>query len=425
MITRETTVDINFFHRQQGLSYREIARKTGHDPRTIKRYAESPELIGQPRKSAPRSSKLDEYVPLIESWLEDDPDYKGSWILDQLRKHGYDGGRTIVSDLVQKIKEENRRIAYIRFETDPGKQAQVDFGDFKVVNPDGSERTLYKFSMVLGYSRGIYSEFLDRCDMASFLDAHQRALHYLGGVPLEILYDRMKNVYIRKLFGKPQFTQGLMTLANHYGFKPIVAPAYSPWVKGKVERPMDFIREGFWRGYCFTDRETANRDLLSWLEEKAERIHGTTREKVSERHEREKAFLMPLPPTFCDVSLRLFRKVHKDCTISVDGSRYEVPHKLVGKKIIVRMKDKILRIFDGDTLMATLVESGRKGKLVQLPGLREAIRADKEMNARKYAHPKKGKAKATISPVLGKYQVHVERTPLSIYRRIGGDVAYV
>src|SRR5208337_1927358 len=102
--------------------------------------------------------------------------------------------------------------------------------------------------------------------------------------------------------------------------------------------------EGFWRGYVFTDREVANRDLLLWLEEKAERVHGTTREKVSERHEREKDFLMMLPSAFCDVSLRLYRKVHKDCTISVDGSEYEVPHKLVGKKIVVRMKDGILRI---------------------------------------------------------------------------------
>lgn len=424
MITRETKVDINFFHRQ-GLSYREIARKTGHDPRTVKRYAENPELIGKPRKSAPRQSKLDEYVALIESWLGDDPDYKGSWILDQLRKRGYDGGRTIVSDFVQKIKEENRRIAYIRFETEPGRQAQVDFGDFKVIYPDGSERTLYKFSLILGYSREIYSEFLSRCDMVSFLDAHQRALIHMGGVPHEILYDRMKNVYIRSLSQKPQFTQGLTTLANHYGFNPIVAPAYSPWVKGKVERPMDFIREGFWRGYAFTDIETANRDLLSWLSEKSKRIHGTTRERVCDRFEQEKKFLMALPPTLCDVSMRLYRKVFKDCTISVDGSRYEVPHKLVGKKIIVRMKDGILRIFDGDTLMATLTESDRKGNLVRLPGLREAIRADRKMNVRKYAQGKKGKAKATISPVLGKYQVHVERRPLSVYRQIGGDVAYV
>jgi len=409
---------------RQGLSYREIQRITGVDRRTVKKFAKNPELIGGSRKVSERASKLDEFKPQIEKWLTDDPKYKASWIHDQLRKLGYTGGRTIVRDLVQDLKAENRRIAYVRFETEPGRQGQVDFGDFKVEMPDGSEKTYYMFSMVLGYSRGMYAEYLEKCDMVSFLDVHQRAFLQLGGVPAEILYDRMRNVFIRKLSGTAEFTQGLMTIANHYGFTPDVAPAYSPWVKGKVERPMDFIREGFWRGYAFTDRKTANRDLLLWLDEKAQRIHGTTKEKVSDRHEREKAFLMALPPTFCDVSVRLYRKVHKDCTISVDGSRYEVPHKLVGKKIIARMRDGILRIFDGDTLMATRPESDQKGKLVQLPGLREAIRDDREMNARKYAQPKKGKAKATISPAVGKYQVDVESRPLSIYRQIGGDVAH-
>lgn len=146
---------------------------------------------------------------------------------------------------------------------------------------------------------------------------------------------------------------------------------------------------------------------------------------MSDRFEREKEFLMALPPTPCDVSLRLYRKVQKDCTISVDGSGYEVPHTLVGKKIVVRMNDGILRIFHGDTLMATRPESEQKGQLVRLPGLAEAIQADKEMSARKYVQPKKGKAKATISPALGKYQVDVETRPLSIYREIGGDVTYV
>jgi len=398
---------------------------TGHDWRTVKRYAENPELIGKPRKRVVRPSKLDKYIPLIEKWLKDDPRYKGSWVFDQLRRLGYTGGRTIVSDLVQEMKEDNRRIAYVRFETEPGRQAQVDFGDFKVVMPDGTEKTYYMFAMILGYSRAMYAEYLEKCDMVSFLDAHQRAIRYLGGVPEQILYDRMRNVFIRKIVGKSQFTQGLMTLANHYGFTPEVAPAYSPWVKGKIERPMDFIREGFWRGYGFSNVATEKTDLLKWIGEKAERIHGTTKEKVSDRYEREKEFLMPLPPTSCDVSLRLYRRVHKDCTVSIDGSSYEVPHKLVGKKILVRMKDGILRVFDGDTLMATLEESDQKGKLIRLPGLREEIGADREMNVRKYARPEKGKAKATISPALGKYQVDVEIRDLCVYAEIGGEVSNV
>ena len=104
----------------------------------------------------------------------------------------------------------------------------------------------------------------------------------------------------------------------------------------------------------------------------------------------------------CDVSMRLYRKVHKDCTISVEGSRYQVPHTLVGKKIVVRLKDGYLRVFDGDLLVAGHTQSKTKGKLVLLAGLREAILADRQMNARKYARRAKGKAKATISPILGR-----------------------
>jgi transposase len=423
MISRGTKVDINYFQRQ-GHSYREIARKTGRDRRTVKRYAENPELIGQARTKVERPSILDPFVPVIESWLEEDGQYQASWILDQIRKLGYTGGYTIVKDLVRGIKQERNRIAYLRFETEPGRQAQVDFGDFKVVEPDGSETILYKFSMILGFSRAPYEEFLDRCDMTGFLDAHQRAFAHFGGVPAEILYDRMRNVFIKKLAGKTQFTQGLMALADHYGFTPKVAPAYSPWVKGKVERPMGTIREGFWRGYQFTDIETANRDLMAFNEEKSHRIHGTTGEKVCDMFASEKPFLMPLPRTSCDVSMRLYRKVEKDCTISVEGSRYEVPHTLVGKKITVRLKDGVLRVFDVDCLVATHAQSPVKGKLVQLPGLRAAILADREMNARKYARPPKGKGKATRSPRLGKYAVDVQRRPLSIYAAIGGGVAY-
>jgi transposase len=416
-------VEISYL-RHQGLSYREISRKTGHDRRTVKRYAEQPELRAGARAKVARPSKLDRFAPLIESWLQEDSRYRASWILDQLRKAGYRGGYSIVRAFVRDRKEECGRIAYLRFETEPGRQAQVDFGEFKVVDGEGGERSYYLFSMVLGYSRQLYGEYLTGCDLVSFLEAHQRAFASFGGVPVEVLYDRMRNVFLRKLAGKTQFTPGLLTLADHYGFTPRVAPAYSPWVKGKVERPMDFVREGFWRGYHFTGVGSATRDLQAFLAEKAQRIHGTTGERVCDRFGVERAFLLPLPLVRCDVSQRLYRKVHKDCTLSFEGCRYQVPHKLVGRRILIRFQEGMLRIFDGDTLVAIHAQSPVKGRLVELPGLREAILADRQMNARKYASPVKGKAKATLSPCLGRYAIEVQRRPLSVYGQISGEVAH-
>ncbi|MEN6355577.1 MAG: hypothetical protein ABFD83_00675 [Armatimonadota bacterium] len=116
MISRENKVDINYFNRQ-GLSYREIARKTGRDRRTVKKYAQNPLLITACRSKVHRSSILDPFRSTVESWLNEDSGYRATWILDQLRKLGYSGGYTIVKDLVQEIKQENSRIAYIRFET--------------------------------------------------------------------------------------------------------------------------------------------------------------------------------------------------------------------------------------------------------------------------------------------------------------------
>jgi len=249
MISRETEVEINYFN-QQGFSHREIARKTGRHRKTVKRYADHPELLGQGRAKVDRPSILDHFRPTIDSWLDGDNDLQATWILGKIRDLGYTGGYTIVKELVREIKQDNNRIAYIRFETEPGRQAQVDFGDYTVVEPDGSESKLYLFSMMLGYSREPYCEYLKRCDMTSFLDAHQRAFAHFGGVPAEILYDRMKNVYIGRLAGKDRFTQGLMTLANHYGFNPVAAPAYCPWMKDCTSYYTSLIRFDTTLDFC-------------------------------------------------------------------------------------------------------------------------------------------------------------------------------
>lgn len=416
-------VDILHLHKK-GLSYRSIARMTGTDRRTIKRYVERPELFREPRTLPARQSKLDSFKERIDTWLQEDPQLRATWIYDHLE--GYDGGMTILREYVSRAKAEKRRVAYLRFETEPGLQAQVDFGEFLLEMPGGRIVKFYMFAMILGYSRMLYAEFLPKCDMTHFLEAHLRAFSYFGGVPAEIIYDRMRNVLIRKIAGVTRFTQGLSTVAAHYLFKPEVTPAYSPWVKGKIERPYDFIREGFWRGYGFSDLQTANRDLMNWLERKAERVHGTVHEKVSDRFNKEKAFLNPLPVMDCDISERLTRKVWKDLVIHVDCNRYVVPDKSMAlKKVLVRLKDDSLRIYDDNRLIASYPVPEGKGQLIGAEYY-NTLRSEREMNARKYiAPPRKGRARlSTISPALNRHQVDVQIRSLNVYEQIGGEVAY-
>ena len=409
---------------RKGLSQRKIARKLGISRNTVKKYAE---IRGYPeveRKKLKRKSLLDPFTDNIVSWLEEDSEYQATWIYDRLCNMGFTGSYEIVKRKVHQIKAEHQRIAYMRFETEPGFQAQVDFGEFQVENADGTIKKLYLFSMILGYSRKPYGELIERCDLPTFLDCHIHAFEYFGGVPDEILYDRMKNVFIGKIAGKNKFNDTLMGFALHYGFKPEVAPSYAAWVKGKVERPYNFIREGFWRGYGFICLETANKDILRWLRQKDERIHGTTHEVVSLRFRRELPYLNILPLRAFDTSYRVYRKVYKDCTLRFEGNSYVVPHTLVGKNLILRVKDKDIRIFDDDCLIVTYEAPEGKGHLIQDKRFYEALKKDREMNRRKYSHGRRGKgrAKCTISPLKPPYDMDVEIRSPHIYDNVAWEV---
>jgi transposase len=416
-------LDIIALHRK-GLKQRAIARKLGISRNTVKKYIENPDLVFKPPNCRNRKSLLDPYAENIKAWIEEDSEYTAAWIYDRLSNMGFIGSYEIVKRRVRKIKENYHKVAYMRFETEPGYQAQVDFGEFQVAKPDGTVTKLYLFSMILGYSRKMYAELIERCDLPSFLDCHIHAFEYFGGVPDQILYDRMRNVYLGKIAGKKKFNDTLMGFALHYGFKPEVAPAYAAWVKGKIERPYSFIREGFWRGYGFICLESANRDLWSWILNKDERVHGTTHEKVTDRFYREKPHLNKLPPQAFDTSYRIYRKVQKDCTVRFEGNSYVVAHTLVGKQIILRVKNRTMRIFYNDRLVVTYQIPDGKGNLVQDKRFYDALKKDREMNRRKYKTGRriKGRAKYTISPSKPQYDMDVEVRPIFVYDQLVGEV---
>lgn len=409
-------MEIVTLHRK-GLSQHTISRRLGISRNTVKKYIDNPELAFEPFKGRTRTSKLEPYENNIKAWIEEDGSYRATWIYDRLTNMGFTGSYEIVKRKVRAIKAEYQKVAYMRFETEPGFQAQVDFGEFQIENANGTTTKLYLFSMILGYSRKIYAELIERCDLTAFLDCHINAFQYFGGVPEQILYDRMKNVYIGKIAGKAKFNDTLMGFALHYGFEPRVAPSYAAWVKGKVERPYSFIREGFWRGYGFLCLETANLDLQAWILKKDERVHGTTHEVVTQRFDREKSHLAPLPPQAFDTSYRIYRKVYKDCTVRFEGNSYVVPHTLIGKQVILRVKNQVMRFFFDDHLVVTYDIPSGKGNLVQKKRFYQALKNDRQMNKRKYGNGRrlKGRAKHTISPSKPLYDLDVQVRPMDIY----------
>jgi transposase len=397
----------------QKLSNREIARRTGKHRATIKKYLAGNAFPAyQERRD--KETVLSPYRQVIDDYLEQDA-YQATWIYDRLKRMGYRGSYETVKIYVRSVKAGKMRLAYLRFETEPGLQAQFDWGDFQVQEPDGRVTTIHAFVIVLGYSRAMYVEFVERCTLEAFMDCHIRAFRHFGGVPSEILYDNMKNVVLRKSEGKPEFNREFLHFAHHYGFQPILCPPYSPWVKGKVERPINFLRERFWRGYTFHSLQRANEDVLAWLDETANRrIHGTHGQAVNLRWEEELPHLTPLPRVDYDTSRKVFRKVYRDCRLSYDGNRYQVPHHVVGQRVMLKIKDRRIKIYHDQDLLIAYEEPEAKGKSFGYPWLDAALRYDKEQLKRKYFT---GKGKATRGLITGSLYPEVAHRPLAEYEK--------
>jgi len=165
--------------RQKGLSYVELGRKYHMDPRTAKRYAESPQKP-EYTLSEPKPTKMDPYKQIVDEWLEEAP-YSALRILEKLREMGFDGGYSIVKAYVSSRKMDLNEKATVRFETMPGKQGQMDWGFFEdhLVYEDGKWKKLYCFLMILGYSRMRYIEFVTDMSTNTLIRCHQNAFRYL------------------------------------------------------------------------------------------------------------------------------------------------------------------------------------------------------------------------------------------------------
>ena len=178
---------------RQGLSVAAIARETGKDAKTIRRYIahglEPP--VYRPRP--PQACRLDPYKAYLQERITAYPQLSGRRLQREVRDLGYAGGYTTITDFLRTVRPPATLPFEVRFETPPGRQAQVDFAQFQVIFADDSEvpRIVWLFSLVLGSSRWLWARFVLHQDLQTVLRCHIAAFADLGGVPEEILYDRM------------------------------------------------------------------------------------------------------------------------------------------------------------------------------------------------------------------------------------------
>ncbi len=331
---------------RRGVAISEIARITGHDRKTIRAIVSSP--IGlAPAKRKGRPGRLAPFVPYIEKRIEEGV-LNCNKLLAEIRRQGYRGGKTLLKSFVQPYREARRQEATVRFETEPGEQAQVDWGHFGFIIHHGRRRKLYAFVMTLSWSRAMYLEFTVSADAAWWLRCHVHAFRYFGGVPRVILHDNLKTAVLgRDADGTVHWNPRYLDFADYYGFAPRACRPYRAQTKGKVESGVRYVRGNFWPGLTFVDLADLNRQGQDWQDLTANvRVHGTTGEVPFVRLAQEPLQPLSKRPDY-DTSLISFRRVSKDCFVSYGGNYYSVPSRYTRKTLKLKeTEDEQLAIYD-------------------------------------------------------------------------------
>lgn len=377
MTVREIIVEIKYLVRQ-GVSKTDIARQCGVSRQTVYNLLSRDEL--GPRRRGPRASKLDLFKAYIRTRLEKF-DLPATSLLRELRSRGYGGGLTILRQYMAPLKAEYTRRVTERFETVPGQQAQIDWGECGTVEVDGQRRKLYVFVMVLGYSRMMYARFTTSTRLPELLACLVRGFDRLG-IPGELLVDNMKQAVEEHdvSSGRVRWNPTFLAFVHHHGTHPLASPPYWPRVKGKVERGVGYLKGSFLEGRAFVDVDDLNRQLDVWLDTVANvRLHGTTKARPVDRFAADQAAMRPLAAVpHYDVRPIEHRQAANDCHISYHSVLYSVLPEAAGRTVIVRAEgDRVgapFTVYLGDREVAHHHRRPPGSFRVTLPAHAEAIR---------------------------------------------------
>ncbi|WP_035979011.1 IS21 family transposase (plasmid) [Kozakia baliensis] len=394
--------------KRQGLGVSAIARQTGLDRKTVRRYLARG--IGAPCYS-PRaeSERIAERfrVYLLER-LETYPGLSARRLHREITPMGYEGAYSTLTEYLRLVRPQVPKVFERRFETAPGEQAQVDFAEFPVtfLTEPQAPRKVWLFSMVLGHSRWLWGRFCPNQTLETVLRCHIAAFEAMGGSCAEILYDRMKTAVLGEdPTGVITYNPSLVALLDHYGSAPRACQPYRAKTKGKVERPFRYIRQDFFLGQSFRDLDELNARFDDWLRTIANaRCHATTGRIVAEHFADERPHLRTLPAHPYDAVLTVERRVSREGMVSVGGNLYSVPDTARRRILEIQNHPTEIRIFEEGSMIARHpVLDGRNQRRVD-PAHRKAVPA-----ARQIRTPPD--------------RAHVARRPLAFYEAVGRRLA--
>lgn len=340
--------------RERGVGTRAIARQLGVDPKTVRRYLRQGGRARYRRRAPVREALERDHGEFLRRRVSE-VNYCAQVLYQELQQLGYRGSYPIVRRWVRPLRERQRRIeeATVRFETGPGRQAQVDWGSTRLAVA-GQKIRVHLFVLTLGFSRRLYARAYPNERLAAFLDGHERAFAHFSGCTEEILYDNARTVVLkrdregREIGWNPAFRD----FADYYGIRPRLCRPYRARTKGKVESGVKYVKRNALVGRSFRSWDHLNDHLLDWTLTVADRrVHGTTHNRPAERFRRETlrgvAGMAPYR-----IERHPVRMVARDCLVNLDTNRYSVPWRFVGESVEVSVVQHEVRISHRGELVA-------------------------------------------------------------------------
>lgn len=340
---RDRTAEVLKLGLVDGLSVRAIAKRLGMARRTVRRMLGH--QLPERQSRAARPSVLDAHLTTIKALLEEAPELSAPAMLERLRPLGYRGGVSVLRDRMRVLRGSQPREAFLTLQFHPGEAVQVDWADFGFAIP-GCPRRVSAFIMALCHSRYLYLEFTLSQAMPTFLRCMERGLRFYGGTTLADIFDNMKAVVLRP--GPPPiFNKRFLAYAGARGFAVRACNPGRGNEKGRVERPIGFVRSRFWPGRHFANLLDLNAQGFAWRDDYANnRVHEVTGKVPALVFEaEERRLLKPAPATPFDTDEVEATHASRTFRVRFDRNTYSVPWRLAHQPVVVRANDELVSVF--------------------------------------------------------------------------------
>lgn len=353
---------------KSGWGAKRIAKEFQCARNTVRRYLREGGTVAY--KGRPRVSALDG----LDDWLRE-RFFRHEGNADVIRQELESEHGIVISlrQVERRVRVWRRELtaqkrATVRYETAPGHQMQIDFGDTRVWI--GGERVrIHVFVATLGYSRRLHIRASQRQRQTDWFEGMEGAFLRFGGVPAEVLIDNAKALveHHDAVTREVRFNARLHAFARYWGFRPRACAPYRARTKGKDERGVGYVKKNAIAGRRFETWAAFEAHLDRWTREVADqREHGTTGVAPAERFAAEAGALRPLSGRVAFGQLRdLVRKVQADCAIDLDTNSYSVPWRLIGESVqVVVLAGRVIIRHAGQVVADHALNGGRRQRIV-------------------------------------------------------------